>query len=74
MDFAQREGILLLIGVGGFLVAANYNKYLDRLEAQEYKRKIRIEEDDDESEEETISVNQPVYYPLNKPLDEYDWI
>ena len=45
-DFAKREGLILLIVIGGFLGAARYNHYLDEIEHQQYledKRKRKQE-------------------------------
>ena len=77
-DFLSREGILLTVAIGGFLLAARYNRYLDSLDLLEARRQTlmdkmeTIPEEEEESESEIVSDSRPVYYPLNKALEEYD--
>ena len=38
-DVLTREGLLLVIVIGGYILTAKYNMYLDGLELEEYKRR-----------------------------------
>ena len=50
MDFMKREGIILIVAVGGFLAAAHYNHYLDRIELEQYLLKKRLSKEQGLSE------------------------
>ena len=46
LDFLKREGVLLLVVIGGFFAAARHNRHLDELEAEaetQYRQKLRQE-------------------------------
>ena len=80
-EFMKKDGIILILVTGGFLLARSYNNYLDQCDLEEYnieKEKRKLEgthdlssSDDSEGEDEKTKKSWQEAPPLN-PLNEID--
>ena len=72
-EFMKKDGIILIIVTGGFLLARSYNNYLDKLDLEDYNKELEKRKaegtyvsssDDSENEEKDKKpVSRPP--PLN---------
>ena len=75
-EFMKKDGIILIVVTGGFLLARSYNNYLDQLDLEEYnkeleKRKLEgtyvssSDSENDEKEEAKPKRRPPPLNPIN---------